>query len=371
MKINIRKDMLIENLNIVSKAVSSKSTMEILECVLLIADENGFRLLANDMEIGIESSNIESDIEELGIVALDAKMFFEIVRNMPEDNISIEVDEKNIAIIKSGKAEFKILGHNGAEYPRLEDIEKNNRYSIPASTFKNLIRQTIFSVSLEESKPILTGELIEIKDSFLNVVAIDGFRVALRSISVNPEYEDISIVVPSKALSEIIKIIPDKNDCMIEMYFTKNQVLFEMENCIMIARLLEGEYIKYEQLFLEEFKTKVGIKKDLFLKTLERASLISKENKKVPVKLEIKSNDTMVVTSNSDISTSYDEINIEFEGNELNIAFNPKYLIDALKAIEEGEISLHFMTELSPCIIKSSEDSDVDYKYLILPLRID
>ncbi len=368
MKIKCSKDILISNINIVSRAVSSKSTMEILECILLTADNKGFRLMANDLEMGIETSNIEAEIEETGSIALEAKFFSEIIRNLPEDDVFITTDKKNVASIKSGKTEFKILGRDSKEFPVITKIKKENKYSINPVIFKNMVRQTVFSVSVDESKPILTGELLEIKKESFNMVAIDGFRVSFRKTSLDQDYDEKSVVVPAKALSEISRILTDKDDAMFNIYFTDNQILFELDSCIMIARLLEGDFIKYEQIFPEDYTTKIEIDRLKLLRSIERASLISKDNKKTPVKLKIDNDGKVTITSNTDISNSYEEIQSEIEGKEINIAFNPKYLIDALKAIDESNIFIQFITDLSPCIIKGVEDES--YKYLILPLKL-
>lgn len=368
MKINCKKEILLNNINIVLKSVASRSTIPILECILLKADKDGFKLISNDLELGIETSNIEADIIEKGIVALEAKMFHDIIRNMPEGIIEIEVSENNKTIIKNGKTEFKILGQNGNEFPTLNQIKKENKYSIKSNIFKNMIKQTKFSVSTDESKPILTGELIEIKEGYLNIVAIDGFRVSFRCTKLSEDFKNAEVVVPVKTLNEIIKILPDKEDNIINLYFDENHILFELENCIVVSRLLDGEFLKYKQIFTEDYNTKIKLNKMNFLNSLERASLISKDNKKTPVKLEITNNDNLIITSNTEFGTSYEEVFIELEGENLNIAFNPKYLIDALKAIEDEEITIQFMTSLSPCIIKGIDNND--YKYLILPLKI-
>lgn len=367
MNVNCSKELLLNNISIVSKAVSSKTTLPILECILLKADTKGFRLIANNLELGIETSNIEAQINEVGSIALEAKIFSEIIRNLPENDISIISDEKNTTIIKSGKSEFTILGQQGDEFPLLPDVEKNNKYEINSHTLKNMIRQTIFSVAVEETKPILTGELIEIKENKLNIVAIDGFRVSFRKTDIDLIEDEISVVIPSKTLNEVSKILSDKEENIINLYFTDKHALFELENCTIVSRLLEGEFLKYEQLFTDDFTTSTEINRHEFLKSLERASLISKETKKNPVKLDIKDN-KMIITSNTELGQSYEEIDADIDGEFLEIAFNPKYLIDALKAIDDDIIYIQFLTPLSPCIIKGKENDS--YKYLILPLRL-
>ena len=367
MNIECKKEILLNNINIVLKSVPSRTTMPILECILLIADKEGFRLISNDLELGIETFNIEADILRKGSVAINAKMFFDIVKNMPNGNISIDVDDKNVTIIKNGKTEFKIIGQNAEDFPIINKIEKEEKYSLNSSVFKNMIKQTKFSVSSDESKPVLTGELIEIKDGYLNIVAIDGFRVSFRRTEISKNFKNAEVVVPAKALNEIVKILSDKEDSLVNLYFNENYILFELDSCIILSRLLDGEFLKYEQIFTEDYNTKIEVDRINLLNSLERASLISKDNKKTPVKMEIKS-DELIITSNTDFGTSYEEVTVDLEGEGLNIAFNPRYLIEALKVIEDEKILIQFMTSISPCIIKGINNSD--YKYLVLPLKI-
>ncbi len=361
------KEALLSNLNIVSKAVSSKSTLSILECILLIADEKGFRMIANDLAIGIETSPIRTCIiEEFGSIALEARTFYEIVRKLPGDQVSIQTDKKNITKIKSDKSEFKILGQNGEEFPFLPMVEKNNEYKIKSSVFKNMIRQTIFSVSLEDTKPALTGELIEIRNDTFNIVAIDGFRISFRKTRVEEVLAPSSVIVPAKALNEVSKILQDGDDA-IEIYFTDKHILFNLRECIVVSRILEGEYIKYSQIFTDDFNTLIRVDRQGLLMGIERSTLVSKESKKSPVVLNITEN-TMTITSSGDLGTSYDEIKVEGEGENIEISFNPKYLIDALKAIDDDVICIQFTNALSPCILRGIQSDD--YKYLVLPLRL-
>ena len=368
MNIICKKEVLLNNINIVSKSVPSRTTLPILACILLIADEQGVRLVSNDLELGIETKNIESDIFEKGTIALEAKIFFDIIKNMPNGDISIISDDKNVTIIKNGKTEFKILGQNGQEFPMPNKVEQKQEYIINSNNLKNMIKQTKFSVSTDESKPILTGELIEIKDGYLNIVAIDGFRVSFRRTKMNENYQNTNVVVPAKTLNELIKILSDKEDNKVKVCFNENYILFELDNCFIVSRILDGEFLKYEQIFTEDYNTKININKQVLIQSLERASLISKDNKKNPVKLEISTNEKLTITSNTEFGTSYEELDIDLEGEGLNIAFNPRYLIEALKAIEDEKICIKFITSLSPCIIKGIDKED--YKYLILPLKL-
>lgn len=361
------KEILLNNINIVSKAVASKTTQEILECILLCADTDGFRLISYNLELGIKTANIDAVIEEPGNVAIDAKLFSEIIRSLPENSVRLEVDNKNMTVIKCGKTEFKIMGQPAEQFPELPIVEKNVKYETSALAVKNMIKQTIFSVSVEDTKPILTGELLEINGNDFNIVAIDGFRVSFRNLKSDQSIGNIGCVVPAKSLNEISKILPDKEDAVLNIYFTENHALFEMDSCIIVSRLLEGEFLNYRQIFMTECNTSVIVDRNLFLSALERSTLVSKEVKKTPVKLKIDKTN-IIITSNTELGESYDEVYAEIDGEGLNIAFNPKYLIDAIKVIEDDNINIQFVSPLSPCIIKGIDSES--YKYLILPLRL-
>jgi len=368
MKFTCDKTILINNINIVSKAVSSRTTLPILECILLSVDKNGLKMTGNDLEMGIETSYIEAEVISEGTIAIEARLFSEIIKRLPDNGwVIIEVIEDNLVVIKCGKAEFKIMGLSGEEFPVIPKVERNNEYRISAPILKDMIRQTIFAVSLDESKPVLTGELFEIDANALKLVAVDGFRVAFRSVLLEGDSPDITVVVPGKTLNEISKILPSDDEVKVSICFTDKHMLIQMDECMVVSRLLDGEFLKYKQILEADYNTSVKIKRDEFLKALERASLISKENKKNPVKLDIE-RDIIKISSNTETGTSYDELMVETAGDGLSIAFNPKYLIDALKSIEDDTTYMQFTTALSPCIITGEEGCG--YKYLVLPLRV-
>lgn len=367
MKLICSHQALLNSITIVSKAVSNRTTLPILECILLKADDKGFCLTSNDLEFAIQSAPIEATIEEKGSIALEAKLFSEIIRKIIGDIISISTNEKGMAIISCGNSEFKIIGQPSEEFPEIPIIEKNTEYCILQNKLKNSIRQTIFSIAQEESKPILTGELIEIDDNEIHIVSVDGYRISYRKQQLLKSGNKITAVVPGKTLNEISKILSNTEEEIVSLFFTDKHILFYINENIVVSRLIEGEYIKYAQSFTEDFKTKIYINRLLFMQALERASLICRDSKKVPVKIEITQSE-LIITSNTDINTAYEEVSADIEGDILKIAFNPRYLIDALKVIEEERICIQFTTSLSPCIIKPIEGNN--YKYLILPLRM-
>jgi len=367
MIINCTKDELLSKINIVSKAVASKTTKPILECILIEADSEGVRLTANNAELAIRTSNMSAEIIEKGSIAPEARMFIDIIKNLPEKELSIETDKKNNMTIKSGKSKFKIFSLPGEDFPEFTNVEKNFKYETKSVFLKNMIKQTIFSVALEETKPILTGELLEIKENCFNIVAIDGFRVAFRSTAMKNTGKNISVVVPSRTLNEISRILSDKEEDIVSMYFTDSNAVFETKDFTMVSRILEGEFFKYENSFINEYNTSIDVIKSELLSSIERATLIVREIKKSPVELNI-TPEGLIITSSTEVGNSYEEVAVDFEGDKLKIGFNPKYLIDALRAIDDEKINLQFISELSPCIIRGIDRDD--YKYLILPLRL-
>jgi len=370
MKIRCTKEQLVEGLNLVGRTVSTRTPLPILECILLTADENGLRLTANDLEMSIETAPLKAEVSEAGSVALEARLFSEIVRKMPGEEIQLETKENNETICRSGRARFTISGMPADEFPVMPDMERDNGYTVSAKELREMVRQTIFSVAtMDNDKPVLTGELIQHRDNALNIVAVDGFRISYRRMDLPEEVPEtpVSVVVPAKALHELSRILPVDSEDVVTFYFTDKRIVFDLAQFTFGSRLLEGEFVRYDQIFNEDFTTNVTIEREALLSGLERATLVARENKKSPVKLEIMEQ-SIVITSNTEKGTSYDEVSAEVDGNTLEIAFNPRYLIEALRAIDEERVVASFTSGLSPCIIRGIEDDAA--KYLILPLRL-
>ena len=281
--------------------------------------------------------------------------------------VKISVDEKNITTISCGKSKFKISGQNGDDFPPIPQVEKDVKFVVGQNDLRNLIRQTIFSVSQDESKPVLTGELIEIEDNMISFVSVDGYRISYKQAELVSSSYSKKAIVPGKSLGEIAKILVPDEDEKVILYFTDNHIMADINGNIVVSRLIQGEFIKYRQSFTNEFRTSAKINRAEMVESLERASLISRDSRKIPVKLEISGNN-IVITANAETSDAYEEVAAEVDGDKLIIAFNPRYLIDALKAIDDDEVYMHFNTPLSPCIFKPVEGED--YKYLVLPLRM-
>lgn len=364
MKVICSKDILSEGINIVQKAVSTKTTLPILEGILLEADEK-FKLTGNDLEIGIECY-VESDIQKSGSVVLNSKMFGDIVRRLPDSEVLIEVKENNLVIIECENSHFELKGLSSAGFPALPSIEKENTFIINQKTIRDMIKQTIFAVSVDENRPILTGSLIECRNGEMTFVSIDGFRLALRKTAIEGNTSEFNVVVPGKTLNEIVKILQHNED-NITIYSTKNQILFDIGKCKIVSRLLEGEYLNYKSIIPKDFETKIKVSTKDILSSIERASLMTMEEKKYPVKFNI-TDEKIIISSNTDMGAVREELRIEMSGNPMDIGFNPRYFIEALKVVEDEVIEIYFTSSVGPCTIRKIENDN--FAYMILPVRI-
>ena len=364
MKIVCTKSNLLTGVQTVSKAVPNKTTMSILECILVDTTNGDIRLTANDMELGIETV-IEGEILEKGMIALDAKIFLEIVRKLPDNDITIETDSSFKTTITCEKAKFNIIGKSGEDFSYLPEIERNDSVVISQFTLKEVIRQTIFSIADNENNKLMTGELFEIADDMLKVVSLDGHRISIRKIALKNSYGNKKVVVPGKTLSEISKILSGDMDKDVNIFFTDKHILFEFGNTTVVSRLIEGEYFKIDQMLSSDYETKIKMNKRELLDCIDRATLLVKEGDKKPVIIDVRDT-SMQLKMNSTVGSMDEDIDIEKEGKDLKIGFNPKFLIDALRVIEDEEIMLYMVNPKAPCFIKDEEES---YIYMILPVN--
>lgn len=364
MKVICSKENLMDGINIVQKAVSTKTTLPILEGILLEADEK-LKMTGNDLEIGIECY-VEADVKKIGSIVLNSKMFGDIVRRLPDAEVLMEVKENNSVTIECENSLFEIKGIAPEGFPALPSIQKENGIKISQKIIKDMIKQTIFAVSVDENRPILTGSLFEYKSGQLSIVSIDGYRLALRTLKPDSTVEDRNIVIPGKTLNEIAKIIQPVDD-ELTLYASGNQILFDLGKCIMVSRLLEGEYLNYMGIIPKEHETRITVNVKELLACFERASLvITNEERRYPVKLDI-TDELMVITSNTEIGNAREEIRLEMEGKKLEISFNPRYFIEALRVIENEVVNIYFTSSIGPCTIKPLQGDS--FAYLILPIR--
>lgn len=364
MKIICTKSNLVKGVSIVSKAVPSKTTMPILECILIDATTDIIKLTANDMELGIETI-IEGDIIEKGLIAIDAKIFSEIVRKLPDNEVVIETDSNLQTLITCEKAKFNISGKSGEEFSYLPYIEKEEPVELSQFTLKEIIRQTIFTISDHDSNKLMTGELFEINENILKVVALDGHRISIRKVELMNNYAPKKVIVPGKTLIEVSKILSGEVESKANIYFTPNHIVFEFDQTVVVSRLIEGEYFKIDQMLSSDYETKVRVNKKELLSCIDRAMLLVKEGDKKPIIINI-GDEAMELKIQSQLGSMNEDILITKEGKDLLIGFNPKFLMDALRVIEDEEIQIYLTNAKAPCFIRDEKES---YIYLILPVN--
>ena len=293
--------------------------------------------------------------------------FSDIIRKLSGENstITIESDEKYNTTITCDKAIFQIQGKDGDEFSYIPHIERDKFITLSQFTLKEIIRQTIFSISPNDSNKMMTGELMEVTGNELKLVSLDGHRMSIRKVALKEQYSDIKVIVPGKTLGEISKILNGDNEKDVRIYFSKNHILFEFDDTVVVSRLIEGEYFRIDQMLSSDYETKVTVNKKEFLDCIDRASILIRENDKKPIIISI-TDHSMELKMNSSFGSMNAEVMIHKNGKDIMIGFNPKFLMDALRIIDDEEIDLYMMNPKSPCFIK---DADENYIYLILPVN--
>lgn len=365
MKISCSKSVLMNGINIVSKAVSTKSTMQNLQCILIEVNSNEIHLIANDIELGIETI-IDGTIIETGRIALDAKFFSDVVNKLPDSEIVVETNANFEALIKCERSKIKMAGTSGEDFNYLPEVEKNKFISLSQFTLKEVIRQTIFSISKQENTKIMTGELFEINGDILKVLSLDGHRISIRNVQLKESYDPMKVIVPGKTLTDISKILNGGADDEVLIYMTDKHILFEFNDTKVVSRLIEGEFYNIDRMMTDDYETKFTINKKEFLDCIDRASIFIKESDKRPIVINIEDS-SVNLKIDSSIGSMNEEIEIKKEGKDLKIAFTPKYLMDVLHVIDDDEVDLYMINALSPCFIRNEDNS---YIYLVLPVDL-
>ena len=364
MKLVFTKSNLNKAVGIVMKAVPTRTTMNILECILIDATTNEIKFTGNDMELGIETI-VEGEIIEKGKIAIDAKLFSEIVRKLPDNDITLTTDSNNNALITCEKSKFNIAGKSGDDFSYLPAIIKDKMITLSQFQLKEVINQTIFSIAINDNNKMMTGELFEVNEGTLKVVGLDGHRIAIRNIKLEGRSDDVRVVIPGKTLQEISKILNADAESFVNIYFTNNHVLFEFDQTHVVSRLIEGDYFKISQMLSNDYETKVSINKKEFFDSIDRANLLIREGDKKPIIINIL-NGLLQVNVNSAIGALNEDIDIDKEGKDIMIGFNPKFLMDALRVIDDENVTMYLVNHKSPCFIRDKEEN---YIYLILPVN--
>lgn len=366
MKLKIEKANLVNGVNTVIKAVPAKTTMHILTCIVIDATESKIKLSATDLSLGIETL-VEGTIEEKGSIAIDAKTFAEIAKKMPDQEITLDVDEEKLAVtVKAGKAKFKIAGVKSEDFPGIPMIAADNKVKISELAFKEGIRQTIFSIADNESNKIMTGENLIVHENELRLESLDGHRIAVRKVTLKENYPDMSAVIPGKTLSEVGKILGGDAEKDITLSFDDSSVAFIFDQTKVTSRLIDGEFFKINQLINGDYETKIKVNRQAYMDCIDRSTLMIKEGDRKPLIMDIHPDGIMNVKMSAVMGSMDEEIEIEGAGKELVIGFNPRFLLDALRVIDDENVELYMTNRKAPVLIK---DKDETYTYLILPVN--
>ena len=364
MKITCSRQQLNEAVLNVQRAVSTKSSVPALEGILMKAQENEITLCGYDLELGM-TTKIEASVEEKGNIVLSARLFGDIVRRLPGDSVYLSVDTKNITSIKSGPAEFSIVGIPAEEYPELPSITGETSIKIAHNVLKSMIHQTIFAVSESDAKPVHTGTLFELGKNKIKLISVDGYRLAMREETAQCE-EEMNFVVPGKTLGEVLKLLKD-DDTELEILIGRRHILFQIGSYCVISRLLEGEFLDYKAAIPASSSTEIIVSTRSFIDSVERVSLLITDRLKSPVRCQFEENEIKVSCSTA-IGRANDQMDAKISGNSVEMGFNNRYLLDALRNTEGDEVKIQLNGALSPMKILPREGDS--FLFLVLPVRL-
>ncbi len=362
--LSLSKTGLAEAMNIAMKAIPAKTSLPILECFLLRSENGEITLTANDMEMVIRTKVRYASGDD-GSLALDAKLFSEIIRKLPEDEIDLTSEDGIQVTITSGNAKFQIIGKDTREYVDTPSMELGRPIIISQFTLREIINQTIFSLASNESNKMMTGEYFEISENRLRVAALDGHRIAVRNCELTDTYPNQAVIVPGKTLNDISRILTGELDKQVEIFLSRNYIMFRFEDTMVMSRLIEGEYFRINQMISYNYETKVTFKRKEFMDCIDRSLLLVRESDKKPLVLDVK-DECVELTMNSVIGNMREQLFPAKEGKDQMIGFNPRFLMDALKVIGDEEVSLYLSNSRAPGFIR---DEASTYIYLILPIN--
>lgn len=374
MEFSIQRDYFITQLNDTLKAISPRATLPILTGIKIDATNEGIVLTGSDSEISIEitiPNQVDGqeiiNVVEPGSVVLLGRFFVDIIKKLPGKEVKLSTNEQFQTLITSAHSEFNLSGLDPDQYPLLPQVSSDDALQLPVKVLKNIIAQTNFAVSTSETRPVLTGVNWLIQQNELLCTATDSHRLAVRKLKLEEEIEDKNVIIPGKALAELNKIMTDSED-HIDIFFASNQVLFRVGNVNFISRLLEGHYPDTSRLFPENYEIKLGLNNSDFYHAIDRASLLAREGGNNVIKLSTGDTQIELSSTSPEIGTVKEEVTAnDVEGGNLKISFNSKYMMDALKAIDNEEVEVEFFGTMKPFILKPKDDDTVTQ--LILPIR--
>lgn len=366
MKAKCKRKDLTEAISIVERAVAVKSTMNILEGIYIEARDNHLQFLSNNLELGLDCK-IDAEIEQEGAVVVKANLFSTAVKKLPdfEENAQIEVNDNETIILSCGNAKFDFSTAKADEFPRLTEVEGKKSFTIKENLLKSMIRQTIYAIAQTDIKPQLSGLYFEIKDGVFHMVGCDGYRLAIRKEALEGT-EDLSFILPGKTAKELLSIIGE-DDFEVEILLSTKNALLKLKNCVMVTRLIEGEYLDYNSVCKHKNTLVVTTETKKILDSIDRASLIVNETTKAHVVLKIE-DDNVLINCETVMGKVKDKFSVDMSGEPIEIAFNPRYLMDAFKNCDCSEIKFSFSTPVNPTTIEPADGDK--FLYIVLPVRM-
>ncbi|MEA5059510.1 MAG: DNA polymerase III subunit beta [Clostridia bacterium] len=364
MKFTIQTQELNAGISTVVKAMGTRTTISILEGIYIEASGDAVLLRCTDLSLQIETI-VPANIEEEGACVMPGRLFSELVRRLPAEETQI-YNEKETIYINSGRARTYVQSESASDFHSMPPVREEYSVTLAQGTLKSMIRQCIFASAQDESKPILTGVLLEMRPEELCMVALDGYRLALRRETLLSGAAEKNAVIPARSLLEISRMLEDRDDT-VKVIFSGTHVMMDMGHTKVTTRLLDGEFIRYKQILPDSHTTRVQVNRQELLDSIDRVSLMAREGKKNHIKFSF-STDTLSLSANSEIGSSQEEINVNIVGSDLDIAFNAKYFSDVLKVLEDDELYLDMNNNISPCVVRPIQGER--FYYLVLPVRL-
>jgi DNA polymerase III subunit beta len=363
MIIGLKKSEILKVIQIMQNIVSARASIPILSHILLKAEKDKVKISATDLEIGMNCF-VEADIKEKGTAALPGRTFFDIIRLAPDESVLFEGNDEKIEI-KSGKSRFKINCLPADEFPRIPDEEKDGGFSLTQKDVRTLVRKTLFAVSKEESRYALNGVFISISGGEITAVATDGRRLSLLSKDIDDKKIQKKVIVPAKGLSELNRIV-ENSDEDINVSIGENEILFRKKDVVLMARLIKGEFVDYERIIPRDYNVRVQMERESFLSLLKRSSILMSETSKM-VKITLSDN-KITTTAATELGESHDEMEIDYSGEEMTVAFNPEYLLDYLQNETSGDLFVDIVNPKSPVVFRPADEEG--YIYIVMPLKL-
>ncbi len=371
MKLKIKKEEILKGLQRIQGVVEKKNTMPILSNMLLTAEVSGIQIVATDLEIGLRG-HYAAEVGTPGAVIVSAKKMYEIVRELPDENIRIETEEGNWVRVLSGHAQFKLVGLPKEEYPSLPDVAEEGMITIEGATLRDMIKKTLYSVGENDTRYVLNGLFVHmspVKNGLtIRMVGTDGHRLSMIDRVVDAKHKEESMIVPKKAMLELRRLLEeDPSAGELRVGFGKNHALFKRDGLMMVSKLIDGNYPNYLQVVPAQNTKKVTVSREMITHAVRRVSILSKE-KTNAVKLQLEKNRLVLSTNNPEVGEANEELTVDYTGEALAIGFNSRYLMDVLTAMDKETIRLELNDPLSPCLIM--EEGDEHYKCVVMPMRV-